>query len=158
MSQSLDTACIKLASVISDISGKSGMYLLNCVLEGRDIDEIIDGIPSGRLKKKADQIKESIKSRLEISQVILIRGSLNLMRSIQERIDELDGEISASIQHRKNDLAIASPFLGQVLSLPLPFWRKLASISILKSQSSLPHGVALFLLYISQPKRLSSEG
>jgi hypothetical protein len=59
--------------------------------EGRDIDEIIDGIPSGRLKKKADQIKESIKSRQEISQVILIRGSLSLMRSIQERIDELDG-------------------------------------------------------------------
>src|SRR5512137_2303014 len=42
--QSLDSACIKLASVISDIFGKSGMYLLNCVREGRDIDEIIDGI------------------------------------------------------------------------------------------------------------------
>ncbi len=45
--QSLDSACIKLASVISDIFGKSGMYLLNCVLDGRDIDEIIEGIPSG---------------------------------------------------------------------------------------------------------------
>lgn len=110
--QSLDSACIKLASVISDIFGKSGMYLLNCVLEGRDIDEIIEGIPSGRLKKKADQIKESIKSRLEISQVILIRGSLSLMRSIQERIDELDGEISARIQYRKNDLAIAMSIPG----------------------------------------------
>ena len=110
--QSLDSACIKLASVISDIFGKSGMYLLNCVLEGRDIDEIIEGIPSGRLKKKADQIKESIKSRLEISQVILIRGSLSLMRSIQERIDELDGEISSRIQYRKNDLAIAMSIPG----------------------------------------------
>ncbi len=110
--QSLDSACIKLASVISDIFGKSGMYLLNCVLEGKDIDEIIEGIPSGRLKKKADQIKESIKSRLEITQVILIRGSLNLMKSIQERIDELDGEISSRIQYRKNDLAIAMSMPG----------------------------------------------
>ncbi len=59
------------------------------------------------LKKKADQIKESIKSRLEISQAILIQGSLNLMRFIQERIDELDGEISARIRYRKNNLAIA---------------------------------------------------
>ena len=74
--QSLDSACIKLASVISDIFGKSGMYLLSCVLEGKDIAEMIEGIPSGRLKKKADHIKEAIKSRLEISQVILIRGSL----------------------------------------------------------------------------------
>mgnify|MGYP001235069092 FL=1 len=88
------------------------MYLLNCVLEGREIDDIIDGIPSGRLKKKADQIKESIKSRLDVSQVILIRGSLSLMKSIQERIDELDGEISARIQYRKNDLAIAMSIPG----------------------------------------------
>ena len=104
---SLDSACIKLASVVSDIFGKSGMYLLNCVLDGKDIDEIIQGIPSRRLKKKADQIKEAIKSRLEISQIILIRGSLSLMRSIQERIDERDGEISARMQNRRNDLAIA---------------------------------------------------
>jgi transposase len=109
---SLDSACIKLASVVSDIFGKSGMYLLNGILEGNDIDEIVEGIPSNRLKKKADQIKEAIKSRLEISQIILIRGSLCLMRSIQERIDELDGEISARIQRRKNDLAIAMSIPG----------------------------------------------
>lgn len=109
---SLDSACIKLASVVSDIFGKSGMYLLNGILEGKDIDEIVEGIPSNRLKKKADQIKEAIKSHLEISQIILIRGSLCLMRSIQERIDELDGEISARIQRRKNDLAIAMSIPG----------------------------------------------
>lgn len=32
--------------------------------DGRDIDEIVEGIPSERLRKKADQIKEAIKSRL----------------------------------------------------------------------------------------------
>jgi len=109
---SLDSACIKLASVVSDIFGKSGMYHLNSILEGKDIDEIVEGIPSSRLKKKADQIKEAIKSHLEISQIILIRGSLCLMRSIQERINELDGEISARIQRRKNDLAIAMSIPG----------------------------------------------
>lgn len=38
---SLDSSCVKRASVISDISGKSRMYILNCILDGRDIDEII---------------------------------------------------------------------------------------------------------------------
>lgn len=109
---SLDSACIKLASVISDIFGKSGIYLVNCILDGRDIDEIIEGIPFGRLKKKADQIKEAIKSHLEVSQIILIRGSLSLIRSIQERIDELDKEISARIERRKNDLTIAMSMPG----------------------------------------------
>lgn len=37
-----------------------------------------------------------------------------MMRSIQERLDELDGEISARMQRRKNDLAIAMsvPVMG----------------------------------------------
>jgi transposase len=109
---SLDSACIKLASVISDIFGKSGIYILNCILDGRDIDEIIKGIPSERLKKKADQIKEAIKSRLEVSQIFLIRGSLRQMKSIQERIDELDREISTRIKSRKNDLTIATSIPG----------------------------------------------
>jgi transposase len=109
---SLDSACIKLASVISDIFGKSGMYILNCILDGKDIDEIIQGIPSERLKKKADQIKEAIKSHLEVSQIFLIRGSLRQMKSIQERIDELDREISARIERRRNDLTIAMSMPG----------------------------------------------
>src|SRR5690606_32629392 len=64
--QPLDSACIKLVSVMSDNFDKSGMFRLNCVVEGREIIDIIDGIPSGRLKKMADQIKASIKSRLDV--------------------------------------------------------------------------------------------
>jgi transposase len=55
--QSFDSACIKLALVVSDIFGKSRMYLLNCVLDGRDIDKIIECISSGRLKRKWMRLK-----------------------------------------------------------------------------------------------------
>lgn len=108
----LDSSCIKLGSVLSDIFGKSGRYILGCLMEGMSIEEIIENMPSKRIKKKADSIREAIMSSLEISQIIQIRGSLKVIDAIQERIDELDQEIQSRIIRRKNDLRIAMSIPG----------------------------------------------
>ncbi len=72
----LESCGIKLSSVLADIFSKSGRYLLNSLLSGIDIEEIIEGTPVKRIRKKADQIRESIKGSLDITQVILIKGCL----------------------------------------------------------------------------------
>jgi transposase len=105
--QALDSSCIKLSSVLSDIFGGSGRYVLNGLLEKRNIEDLLEGIPSKRVKKKAEQIREAIKSNLEISQVFLIKQSLMLVDQIQNIISEIDEEIKIKISGRKGDLAIA---------------------------------------------------
>ena len=60
-----------------------------------------------RIRKKADQIKESIRGSLDTIQIILIRGGLDQIESIQKRIDELDKEIKSRVANRKEDLRIA---------------------------------------------------
>ncbi len=102
----LDSSCIKLASVISDIFGKSGRYILNGLLDGRSIDQILTRVPSKKIQKKADRIREAIKSQLEVSQIFLIRQSLLLIDQIQRILDEIDAEIRNRISRRKGDLAI----------------------------------------------------
>ena len=59
---SFDSACIKPASVVSDIFGKSRMYLLNGILEGKDIDEIVEGIPLVDSRKR--QIRSKKRSKV----------------------------------------------------------------------------------------------
>ena len=108
----LESCGIKLSSVLADIFGKSGRYLLNSLLDGVSIEEIIEGIPVKRIRKKSDQIKESIKGSLDITQVILIRGGLDQMESIQKRIDELDKEIKSRVANKKEDLRIAMSIPG----------------------------------------------
>jgi transposase len=108
----LESCGIKLSSVLADIFGKSGRYLLNSLLDGVSIEEIIEGIPVKRIRKKADQIKESIRGSLDTTQVILIRGCLEQMESIQMRIDELDNEIKSRVASRKEDLRIAMSIPG----------------------------------------------
>lgn len=108
----LDSSCIKLASAISDIFGKSGRYILNCLLDGRNVDQILVGVPSKKIQKKADQIREAIKSQLEVSQIFLIRQSLLLIDQIQKILDEIDAEIRNRISRRKGDLAILMSIPG----------------------------------------------
>ena len=108
----LESCGIKLSSVLVDIFGKSGRYILESLLDGRDSDEVVEGIPVKRIKKKADQIKESIRCSLDTTQIILIRGGLEQIESIQKRIFELDNEIKSRVKSRREDLRIAMSIPG----------------------------------------------
>jgi len=108
----LDSCCIKLSSVISDIFGKTGRYILNCLLEGMDIDEIINGIPVTRVKKKADQIRVAIKTQLSPTDIILIRGCLEQIENIQKRINEVETEIRKMVVPLRKSLAIVMSVPG----------------------------------------------
>ena len=48
----LDFACIKLSSVLSNLFGKAGMVVIKGLLNGEDIDKILEKNPSKILKRK----------------------------------------------------------------------------------------------------------
>jgi len=108
----LESCGIKLSSVLADVFGKSGRYLLNSLLDGVELEEMIKGIPVKSVRKKANQIREAVRGSLETTQIILIRGGLEQIESIQRRIDELEGEIKNRIASRSADLKIAMSIPG----------------------------------------------
>ena len=87
--QSLSTCCIKLSSVISDSFGKSGRYIIDRLLEGKTIDQIISGIPSKRIRKKEDELREAIKNGLDPVQVFLIKANLDVIDDISKKFWKL---------------------------------------------------------------------
>jgi transposase len=108
----LESCGIKLSSVLADVFGKSGRYLLQSLLDGVELEEMIKGIPVKSIRKKADQIREAVRGSLETTQIILIKGDLEQIESIQRRIDELEGEIKNRIASRREDLKIAMSIPG----------------------------------------------
>jgi transposase len=98
--------------VVADIFGKSGMHILRGMLDDRSIDEIIESIPSGRVRKNADKIKESIQNKLDPSQIFLIESSLDLMSSGQDKINAIDKDLKMKMSTKQNDLKIAMSIPG----------------------------------------------
>jgi transposase len=88
------------------------MHIIRGLLDGQSLDAIIKGIPSGRVMKKADLIKESVHNNLEPTQVILIESSLSLIRSVEQQIDMIEAEIASRIVSRQEDLEIARSIPG----------------------------------------------
>jgi acetylglutamate kinase len=102
----LASANIKLASVVSDVFGKSGMHCLIGKLNGQDIDEIIETIPSGRVRKKADEIREAISTNFNQVQILSIKICLSLIESINQKIEEVDREIKSLTQNKMNNFIL----------------------------------------------------
>ena len=104
--QSLATCCIKLSSVISDSFGKSGRYIIERLLEGKTIDQIVSGIPSKKVRKKADELREAIRNGLDPVQVFLIKTNLDAIDYLSEKIKLIDAEISIKVKSFEEDLRI----------------------------------------------------
>ena len=108
----LESACIKISSVLSDIFGVSGMKIINGLLEGKNIDEILKLITSKKILQKEKEIREAVKNSLDPARILLIRTYLELIEKIESEIEILNNEIMCRMQRFKEDLEIAMSMTG----------------------------------------------
>lgn len=113
--QELEAASIKLTSVLSDAFGKSGRHIVEGLLNGMDLENILESIPSSRVKAKKEEIRSILRANLSQEQAFLIRSLLSIVDSITEQITELDGKISVLFSGRAEDLRIAISMPGMGL-------------------------------------------
>jgi transposase len=108
----LEAACIKLSSVIADVFGKSGRHIVDGLLNGMDLEKILESIPSGRVRKNKEEIRGIIQANLSPSQIFLLRSHLNTIDALTKQIKEIDGKISDQISNRNEDMRIALSMPG----------------------------------------------
>ena len=108
----LEAACIKLSSVLSDVFGKSGRHIVDGLLNGMDLETILESIPSKRVRVNKEEIRGIIQANLSRSQIFLIRSHLDMIDAITKQIAEIDTKISDMISSRKEDMKIALSIPG----------------------------------------------
>lgn len=108
----LESACIKISSVLSDIFGVSGMKIINGLLERKNIDEIIKMITSKKVLKKEQEIRKAVTTSLDPARILMIRTYLELIEKIESEIEKLNKEIMGRMQKFKEDLEIAMSMTG----------------------------------------------
>jgi len=108
----LEAACIKLSSVIADVFGKSGRHIVDGLLNGMDLEKILESIPSGRVRKNKEEIRGIIQANLSTSQIFLLRSHLNTIDVLTRQIKEIDAKISDQISLRNEDMKIALSMPG----------------------------------------------
>jgi transposase len=108
----LDTANIKLSSAFTDIFGKSGIELVNGLISGRPIEAIIGSTDNNWIKKRAEEIKQAVKGTLVATQALVIKECTEIIKTIDNRIKNIDAEITSRMKAKGEDLKIVMSVPG----------------------------------------------
>ena len=94
----LEDANIKLSSVVSDTFGVSGSEIIDALIKEELSIEEMSNLSRGKLKKKKDQIKESLVGNFQEHHKFMIKSSLEHIKSIEGIIVDIDLQIDKKLE------------------------------------------------------------
>jgi transposase len=92
--KTLEDTNIKLASVASDITGKSGRAILQALLEGEQDPQKLAELAQGRMKEKREQLAQALQGTLGDHHRFLLEHQLRQLDFFDQQVRELDQEIA----------------------------------------------------------------
>ena len=92
--QSVLEGCnIKLSSVITDISGKSGMAILKAIISGETDPVILSGLAEGKARNRIPEMQKALEGRISEHQRKMLEHQLRHIENITSLITDLDEDI-----------------------------------------------------------------
>ncbi|WP_434512404.1 IS110 family transposase [Desulfitobacterium sp. AusDCA] len=89
----LEGANIKLASVITDVNGKTGQNILQAISKGTTDGEVLSGLACGSVKAKQSDLKRALTGSIGTHQQRMIEHQLNHIVFLNQEIARLDEDI-----------------------------------------------------------------
>jgi transposase len=107
----LEDTNIKLASVVSDLFGRSGRLMLDALIAGeRDAHKMAE-LAKGRLRRKLPELELALQGQFTDHHGWLIRSSLDLVDLLDRQIAELEAHIGELVEPMR-------PQIEQLISIP----------------------------------------
>lgn len=94
----LEGAGIKLASVVTDITGVSGRSMLDAIVSGIDDPVFLANLAKRQLKSKKDQLEQALVGLVGRHQRMMISMQLRHIDYLDQEIDNLDREIEEQMR------------------------------------------------------------
>jgi len=94
----LESAGIKLAGVMSDVFGVSGMLMLEALADGTATPAAMADLAKRRLRRKVDQLALALEGRLAEHQRLLLRLHIRRLGEIGRDLAELEAAIGAAMR------------------------------------------------------------
>lgn len=89
----LEGCNVKLSSVITDISGKSGMTILKAIVSGETDPVVLSELAEGRARDKIPEMQKSLQGRISEHQQKMLKHQLVHIESLTALIMDLDADI-----------------------------------------------------------------
>ena len=104
---------IRLGSRLSDVFGKAGTEVLQGLMEGKTIDEILDNTENRWLLKRRDEVEEVVKGVLSQSDIFVLRQCVDMVKQLDAKIRRIDGRVDALVDEREMEIVSSVPGVGR---------------------------------------------
>jgi len=120
----LEGANIKLGSVLTDISGKSGIEILSAMVEGTTDPTTLSRLAKGRAVDKTPQLQRALKGSVGRHQMKMLNYQLEHIKFLTKQIDDMDEEIKKKRNTPKNTYCCSMKFRASADGAQKGFWLK----------------------------------
>lgn len=103
MQKVLEWANIKLASVVTDITGVSARAMLQALVDGQTDVSALAQLAKGRLRSKLAELEQALRGTLEPHHAFMISQHLALLDVFDEQISAFDTRIQTAIDGTRSD-------------------------------------------------------
>jgi transposase len=116
--KTLEDANVKIASVVSDVTGTSGRAILKALIEGKTRPEELLGATTGRLRANESTLIESLRGRVRSPHRFLLKLHLGQIDALEQSIAEIDKEVGALLDpfREKSKRLMTMPGVSDVVA------------------------------------------
>jgi transposase len=108
----LETANIKLASVATDVLGKSGRSMLDALLGGQEDPEILAELARGRLRSKLPDLRKALDGRVRPHHQVLLTHILAHIDFFEESLAQLQTEMEQYLDPFEEAMVLVQSVVG----------------------------------------------
>ena len=98
LQKALEDANIKIASVISDVTGTSGRAILRAIIDGKTDPKELAAVTTGRLQASGAVLREALRGRIRQPHRFLLKLHLDQFEGLERAIAEVDVEVGALLE------------------------------------------------------------
>ena len=108
----LETANIKLSSVVCDVFGVSGQLMLKALLKGKASIQEMAQLAKGRLRKRIADLEPALEGKLEPHPQFLLKLQLDRLQAVEQDLTTLERYIQEKLQPYAAQLTLLQEIPG----------------------------------------------
>jgi transposase len=108
----LESANVKLASVATDVLGKSGRAMLEALVGGEQDPEALAALARGRMRAKLPELRQALEGRVRPVHLVQLRLLLEHITFLESALAELQQEIEGLLSPFAEAVALAQTIPG----------------------------------------------
>jgi len=108
----LEEANIKLASVVSDVFGKSAMAMINAIIEGESNPEILALLAKGSLTRKRAELEKALLGNITAHHRFMLKMILENINHINTQIAQLEAQMDKYLTTMQQEIELLETIPG----------------------------------------------